>query len=947
MRSLRLKFENSRFSAVELDLRKIAQMRIRPLDYVRNLTLATRLLLCLWLVFGSLVAFGIHGSSIAETAQFWAPEMSYHGYLVDIPEIFKRGDPEWGNHHMFGERLYVNPGATGDQIATNGKDTSSDVGQLVALQPSSATTTIRRIGVTNSNARSESISVGKPPNLLSGDLLITIVTSSFAYGGLPTPSGWTQIRIVQSAEQIVDLDTYYRVVDGSEPANWTWQLGSPNGNPNARATASIIVYRGVSTSTPIGSTSVQCCTPGKSTSVGSITTLTPNNLVLGIFAEGMSDSIYTPPPELSGVVNVTLGPSAEATDRLAELVMAKSRWFRGDELTVATPYALSQLFHSPRFPVVNTNIGDGQNMLVWWYEFPVLHPATLARPGTWGYFFFGAQRGLAWFWWFQVFACFTALYLLFVIILKGHKGLAAFGAFWFCGSAYVVCWSLWPARITFYIALASVCAYHLLASNKRSVQVVCAVLFGLSAAGFFMMLYPPWQIALGYLFLCVFTGLFIRDRLYVSLRTISRDRLVCIIGALGLAGGLIASFLYTCLPALKLMAGSIYPGKRFSLGGDYSFAMLFKGMYNMLTIYQRPPPFLSNESEASSFYHLFPAVFMGMVLSKRLVLKLGVLGWLLIGYLVAILYFMLVGLPEKLARLSLLGHVPPVRTDLGVGLASITLCIYVLALNADEARKSSTWWQRIMPVVGGALITGFFLYHGAITVKEFDKFPPPIQIVLLASLLAGLASFALLSGRTEMFCGIMGPALVATSALFNPLSTNLSHIYDSELAHEVVKLDKQAANHPLWLCYGSVRPGVLISALGARSLTGMLWPPQLSLWRKFDPYGQYMHVYNNLAHIFLTYDSEQSSVRFVPVELTHPGVATLAMQISPNNPMLKEMGARYVVAFDDWQQRLAPANLHPIYRSTTGKFSIFEIQPPDQSRSNDSGRLLKSMTRFK
>ena len=108
-----------------------------------------------------------------------------------------------------------------------------------------------------------------------------------------------------------------------------------------------------------------------------------------------------------------------------------------------------------------------------------------------------------------------------------------------------------------------------------------------------------------------------------------------------------------------------------------------------------------------------------------------------------------------------------------------------------------------------------------------------------------------------------------------------------------------------------------------------------------------MEAYNNLAHIFLTYDGENSPLKFVPVGLTHPGVAALSVQISPNNPILKEMGARYVVAFDDWQQRLAPANLHPIYRSTTGKFSIFEIQPPDQSRSNDSGRLLKSMTRFK
>ena len=90
-------------------------------------------------------------------------------------------------------------------------------------------------------------------------------------------------------------------------------------------------------------------------------------------------------------------------------------------------------------------------------------------------------------------------------------------------------------------------------------------------------------------------------------------------------------------------------------------------------------------------------------------------------------------------------------------------------------------------------------------------------------------------------------------------------------------------------------------------------------------YGQYMQVYNNLAHIFLTYDGEESPVRFVPIELTQPGVATLAVQISPNNPILKEMGARYVVAFDKWQQALGPARLNLIYRSSTGRFSIFEI----------------------
>jgi hypothetical protein len=113
-------------------------------------------------------------------------------------------------------------------------------------------------------------------------------------------------------------------------------------------------------------------------------------------------------------------------DNPHSLLMRNAREIRWDELVIATPWALSQLSHNPRFPVINKNIGTGQNMLVTPHA-PVLHIATLARPATWGYFLFGAQRGLAWYWWFQPFACFTVLCLLFEIALAGHSLIAAFG----------------------------------------------------------------------------------------------------------------------------------------------------------------------------------------------------------------------------------------------------------------------------------------------------------------------------------------------------------------------------------------------------------------------------------------------------------------------------------------------------------------------------------------
>ncbi len=122
---------------------------------------------------------------------------------------------------------------------------------------------------------------------------------------MPTPAGWTLIRSVDQGAQEIHIDTYYRVVDGSEPSSWTWQLGSPNGNVNARATAAIIAYRGISNTAPIGPTNAGCCTPGTNTTVGSINTQTTNNVVLEIFAEGQSNNIYSAPAGLTAVVNVT------------------------------------------------------------------------------------------------------------------------------------------------------------------------------------------------------------------------------------------------------------------------------------------------------------------------------------------------------------------------------------------------------------------------------------------------------------------------------------------------------------------------------------------------------------------------------------------------------------------------------------------------------------------
>src|SRR5438128_1584500 len=439
-----------------------------------------------------------------------------------------------------------------------------------------------------------------------------------------------------------------------------------------------------------------------------------------------------------------------------------------------------------------------------------------------------------------------------------------------------------------------------------------------------MFVYPPWQVPLGYLALVVFGGLFIRDRLYLSLKFPLKYRAICVAAGLLLAGGLTLSFLLTCLPDLRVMSSTVYPGNRVSLGGDYSLAMLFKGLYNLTTIHAVEAK-IGNESEASSFYYLFPAVFFGIVVSKRLLTRLGIVGWLLVAYLAGMLGFLFVRIPERIATLSLMSYVPVHRVDVALGLASIILCVYVLALVKDLSNEATARRGRLVPLIAGLAVAVLFLFHGVALMKATGGFPPA-NAILLVSLFGGCLSYCLLAGKTWIFCFGMGVIVAATTALFNPLATNLDHLYKSELAEQIVRFNNQSSDRPLWLPYGGVYPGMLITALGGRSLTGVHWPPQLSLWRSLNPSAPgYEKAYNRFAEVSLEYKEDKNWVSF-----RNPNDGVLVVSVNPSHPALKAIGARYVLAMDDAKSVLESAGLTLLYKSTNGSFSIFSL--------SDSGR---------
>src|SRR5262249_35241011 len=333
---------------------------------------------------------------------------------------------------------------------------------------------------------------------------------------------------------------------------------------------------------------------------------------------------------------------------------------------------------------------------------------------------------------------------------------------------------------------------------------------------------------------------------------------------------------------------------------------------------------LQNQSEASSFYFMFPAVLAAYAFSRRLRSALGAVGLALLACLVGLLFYAFVGLPENLARATLLSYSNCLRIDLALGLVSILLCSMTLAKTRDLAAESTS--QERIPLIAGIVAMVATVVVAGLQTRRQTGWFPSLAIVLVMSLLFGVAGWFMLAGKTRLFMGLMGVLCLVTSAFFNPLASNLDYIYKSEMASRIQSLNSQPGERPLWICYGDNYPSTLVTMLGGRTIGGVLLPPPLLFWRQLDPQGELEDTYNRMNHLLLAYQKNDC-----PITLDRLGVYVLTLRIAPTNTAFSSRGARYVLAIGGGQSELESTNLHLVAKGANESFSIFEIMSPPNS----------------
>jgi hypothetical protein len=566
-----------------------------------------------------------------------------------------------------------------------------------------------------------------------------------------------------------------------------------------------------------------------------------------------------------------------------EVLLGRAREHRWDDYAVQLSYALAQVVHRPRFPVVNEHIGLGQNMLVP-ASLPVAHPSMLFRPTTWGYFL-GGDLGLAWHWWTQVLGVLVAWTAVFHRLLGAPFGRALAGAGLILAAPFFQFWSFNMAAVTASGALCALGLAGLLLARRPGAILASGVLLGWAGGVFGLSIYPPYLVSLGVLVVLLVVGVLVERRAELHLRAGLAWRAVGLAVALGLVALAAGTLLSGASDAITALRDTAYPGRRVATGGDRPLWWLLNAtLAAPAQIGEEGWGALLNPCEAASYWLVSPAL-AGLVLLRwlRSGQRPRPLVALLLAYCLVGLLYCHFGVSESLARATLLAHVPGKRAVLGLALAEALLVVAVISersrtRRADHAVLALAWT--------GALLLAAWRLRDA--VPELEP-----AALCAAAVLNGLALFALAQGwRPTRVLGAVVSALLLGSVWFNPLVRGGSaYVSANPLARAACELDRAAGGTSVWATYGHSAMGALLVANGLHVVTCEQAIPQLELWARLDPRGEHAHEYNRYANVMMKWPPPGGTPG---IQLTDE--ANILLYLDPQGRDLAKLGVTHLLA---------------------------------------------------
>lgn len=526
--------------------------------------------------------------------------------------------------------------------------------------------------------------------------------------------------------------------------------------------------------------------------------------------------------------------------RDTSLVLGQPRGVRSDEWLVNTQMVMAQ--DASNYPVVNKNIGNGQNMSLA-IDVPYKDWSVIFKPQNLAFFILPFEFAFAFKWWLMAALLITSVYFFALKLLPGKRLISSLLALSLYFSPFVQWWYQASTLITFAFALYIATLLIVFIKNEassRKQKIIYALLLAYCTAVFIMQLYPPYQIALA-----IAVGIFTAGYGLNHRATLKRINVFIVAGSVLAAILISLAFLLTRIDAIQALSDTVYPGNRVVQNGGFSFSQLFgNGLSGYLQSDSRAKGYPLNQSEASNFILIIPFLFLtGCYIVVREWRNKAKVEWeflsvIIVSCLLALKLFVTHG--NTLSHLLLLDRVPHNRAIIATGFLNLVFILLIVAY----VRRTSLNKYAVTASVALGLV--FSVYASLKIHKLYPGFSPSIAVSIAFCAYLALVA-ALLQYKKTVIGGLtlLLAFSVASTAGINPVYRGVGNLAQNPLSEAIKSTPKTAKwavadfrafeNYPL--------------VFGRQTISGVYAYPQLDLWKVFNKNPTDQDVYNRYAHV--------------------------------------------------------------------------------------------------
>lgn len=593
------------------------------------------------------------------------------------------------------------------------------------------------------------------------------------------------------------------------------------------------------------------------------------------------------------------------------------RWIRSDEFGVQTMKFFSQEYSG--YSLFSNRMSLSETNMVLDYYSPVWNIAAIGKPLMWGYLLFGSEVGLSWYWCGMIILMFMASLEMLHILVPGQRWISVLGAIMITFSPAIQWWVMPHMPIVVLYSMGLICSgYWMFASKNATVRWAFAALTSVLIVGFCLSIFPSFQVPLAYSSAILIAVCLLRDRKVIGF---NRNDILRGFSSATLGIAITAFVVYQSRDGLVAIMNTDYPGSRVSTGGYCTWSDLFTDLVSVFLPYNEIT--YLNNCEVSAFIHfapffalLFPRMFIFL---KRKHAKDLFAGTALFIIVILFAYYMFIGIPEKLAVITLFKYCNRMKMVYGFVATLFTLWgIHVFVSNQDIL---SLPLKILYPLAYGAVcvlcvnenITGYFASF--FTVKGI-----PAGSVLLAGEIVLFTAILTLTvfNVKRVLCGWLAVILFVAGAAVNPVEKGAGAVFNHPISQEISKLTSEYPR-ALWLCTDSNHAvSNFVLANGARVLTATNFYPDWEKWVIIDPGNEYEEYVNRYANFSAGICEGNENV----LELINADYVKFS--VTPQT--IKELGIEYLLAAVDYTELLFDGGITCTALLTQDGYTIYHLE---------------------